>query len=106
MLDNYCRPNSTQICEGRGNCVCGKCDCYMVGRDPHKQFSGDYCERDYECDRSANGLVCSGPENGECHRGTCLCKNGYTGNDCSCLNSTKSCLAKNGVGNVKYKRIT
>src|SRR5690606_10906796 len=58
---------------------------------------GQYCECDnFSCDRF-DGQVCSGPDHGTCECGTCVCKEGWTGPDCSCKVSTEDCVyPKNG----------
>ena len=40
---------------------------------PAQVVSGDYCECDnFSCDRY-DGLLCSGPDHGECVCGKCMC---------------------------------
>ncbi|CAG0881559.1 unnamed protein product [Darwinula stevensoni] len=92
-----CRPgNSTDIlCSNRGNCVCGVCECF---KRPNQDevISGPYCECDnFSCDRH-NGLLCSGPEHGECLCGECKCKGNWIGPACGCLNTTDSCYPRDG----------
>lgn len=42
--------------------------------------------------------MCSG--NGECNCGKCECKPGWTGNNCACKNTTDTCYAPNGNGEI------
>lgn len=93
--DEDCRPtdNSTDIlCSGRGECVCGVCECY--GREnPDELVDGKLCECDnFSCDRN-KGKLCSGPDHGVCDCGKCTCKTGWKGNACECPASNDTCIA-------------
>lgn len=92
-----CRPNNeTDVeCSGRGNCVCGQCECNP--RDnPDEKITGQFCECDnFSCDRN-NGILCSGPEHGVCDCGACKCHEGWGGENCGCSTSTDNCKAPNG----------
>lgn len=72
------------LCNGRGECKCGVCtDC--------KQSYGRFCEcRDDDCRKTENGL-CDG--HGKCGCGVCRCNSGWSGEDCSCSQSTDGCLS-------------
>ena len=54
-------PNTTAPCSGKGECVCGICECNPVSpANPSQRYSGKYCEcNDYSCDY-ANGELCGG----------------------------------------------
>ena len=55
-----CRTPHSEPCEGRGKCICGMCDCYMINRWEPRTYSGQFCEcNDYSCDYW-NGLLCGG----------------------------------------------
>ena len=61
-LATDCRTNTSEVCEGKGQCVCGVCDCYPVLalEDPSKKYSGTYCQcDDYACDYY-EGQLCGG----------------------------------------------
>lgn len=69
---------------------CGECECFK--RDPQEEITGKYCECDnFSCDRF-DGKVCAGPDHGTCVCGRCECKEGWSGNDCSCKKSDKECI--------------
>lgn len=54
--------------------------------------SGKFCEcTNFLCDRH-NGLLCSGPDHGECVCNECKCKPGWTGEACNCEDSEDNCL--------------
>lgn len=96
------RDESSPVCSGRGNCVCGVCDCGPVGGDPSRRYSGQYCHcNDLDCAWDGD-LLCGGPERGECQCGQCRCKGYWTRPDraCNCDGRTDTCIASNGVGIV------
>lgn len=59
--------------------MCGKCLC-------EHPYEGQYCE--YECP-TVNNKKCAG--NGVCNKGICTCNQGFTGEDCACIDSTDEC---------------
>ncbi|KAF9802381.1 hypothetical protein SFRURICE_009063 [Spodoptera frugiperda] len=63
-----CRPTNASagpLCSNRGTCICGVCECNKMD-DPLKVISGPFCECDnFTCDMN-KGLLCSGPDHGEC----------------------------------------
>lgn len=80
-------------CEGRGDCVCGRCECYA--KPSGKYYHGRYCECDDEqCERSFNQL-CGG--NGACRCGECKCYEDFEGSACECKRSEDSCRTQNGT---------
>lgn len=86
--------NDTKPCSGRGTCRCGRCEC-TKRPNPNEEVSGEFCECDnFSCDR-ANGEICSGPDHGKCVCNVCVCNPGWIGPDCSCKNTTKTCIAPN-----------
>ena len=95
-----CRPdNSSQtLCNNRGDCICGKCECLPRERE-EEVVSGEFCECDnFSCDRH-DGELCSGPEHGECVCGSCACNSewdvpGYTA--CECRASNETCITPFG----------
>ncbi|XP_029711058.1 integrin beta-PS isoform X1 [Aedes albopictus] len=91
-----CRQTNTSIeCSGRGQCVCGVCDCDKRV-NPDEVISGTFCECDnFSCDRIA-GLLCSGPKQGVCSCGECICAEGWTGAACDCKATNESCIPPSG----------
>lgn len=99
-LEAGCRPDNTTttLCNNRGDCICGKCECYPR-ENPNEIVSGDYCECDnFSCDRY-DGKLCSGPDHGVCNCGKCECfaewdVPGYTA--CECRASNETCITPYG----------
>uniref|UniRef100_A0A8R1DSK3 Integrin beta n=1 Tax=Caenorhabditis japonica TaxID=281687 RepID=A0A8R1DSK3_CAEJA len=93
-LNEKCkRTNESAICEGRGVCNCGRCECNPRA-NPEEQISGEFCECDnFNCPRH-DRKICA--EHGECNCGKCICAPGWTGRACECPISTDSCLSANG----------
>ncbi|CAF4396183.1 unnamed protein product, partial [Adineta steineri] len=90
-------PGTSDICSGRGQCTCGRCACESattLGTD--QRIYGDYCEcDDFSCPRK-NDLICSGADHGICTCDKrCKCKEGWTGDDCSCTTKTDTCRVNN-----------
>ncbi|XP_064455192.1 integrin beta-PS-like [Ornithodoros turicata] len=88
-----CQPSNstTELCSGRGDCICGQCECHTSAAG---RIFGRWCECDtFSCARDALSHVCGGDERGECCGGECLCKDGWTGSDCSCTTDTSTCVA-------------
>ncbi|GLV41732.1 myospheroid [Carabus blaptoides fortunei] len=85
---------TTLECSGRGNCVCGQCECHT--RDnKDEMISGQFCECDnFSCDRH-KGILCSGPDHGECECGKCVCIPPWSGTSCSCRASNDTCYPPN-----------
>jgi len=95
--DAACRmgnDSSVDVCQGRGQCLCGRCDCYPITPgDPSKTFSGKYCQcNDYSCDFHAAKL-CGGPTRGKCACGKCECLPEFEGTACECPISDEPCRA-------------
>ncbi|XP_033214919.1 integrin beta-PS-like [Belonocnema kinseyi] len=82
------RYNTSSIeCSGRGECVCGKCECNQPGEGLH--ITGPFCECDnFSCDRRDN-KICS--DHGECNCGECKCSPDWQGPACECPKSTDTC---------------
>ncbi|XP_053373314.1 integrin beta-PS-like isoform X4 [Mercenaria mercenaria] len=90
-------PNSTSnvICSGRGECVCGVCECFPRRAHSAQKYSGKYCHcDDYSCSYHNNQL-CGG--HGRCSCGDCLCEEGYEGDACECPMSNATCMTSGGV---------
>lgn len=90
-LDQQCRNDSSSlICNGRGTCLCGQCEC-LPRANIKEVFSGVFCECDnFSCERRNNEL-CS--NHGTCDCGKCVCDPGYTDAACDCLISNEGCIA-------------
>nr|AAA39325.1 complement receptor C3 beta-subunit [Mus musculus] len=91
-LERNCRKdNSSIVCSGLGDCICGQCVCH-TSDVPNKEIFGQYCECDnVNCERY-NSQVCGGSDRGSCNCGKCSCKPGYEGSACQCQRSTTGCL--------------
>ncbi|XP_041366244.1 integrin beta-PS-like [Gigantopelta aegis] len=90
------RANSTVPCSGKGQCVCGICECYQRSSDSAFKYSGPFCEcDDYSCDYYDHQL-CGGPERGICKCGECQCKAPYNGTSCECKQDNSDCISANG----------
>lgn len=60
-LEHSCRrDNSSLICSGQGDCVCGRCACH-ASDTPGKYIYGTYCECDNMNCEFFNGSLCGGP---------------------------------------------
>nr|XP_016942202.1 integrin beta-PS isoform X1 [Drosophila suzukii]XP_036675853.1 integrin beta-PS isoform X1 [Drosophila suzukii]XP_036675854.1 integrin beta-PS isoform X1 [Drosophila suzukii] len=95
--DASCRPDNTTLtdCSGRGNCVCGTCECHKRP-NPQEEVSGKFCECDnFSCERNKNQL-CSGKDHGICECGQCKCKQGWGGTNCACQESNHTCAPPGG----------
>jgi len=96
-FEALCRSDNTTdvLCNDRGSCICGVCECHPRS-NPNEVVSGQYCECDnFSCDYY-NGLPCAGPDHGTCECGKCVCKPGWTGSDCSCADTTDTCVSPRG----------
>ncbi|XP_055463035.1 integrin beta-2 [Psammomys obesus] len=91
-LEGSCRrDNSSIVCSGLGDCICGQCVCHNI-EGSNKMIFGQYCECDnVNCERY-NAQVCGGPQRGTCFCGKCNCLDGYEGSACQCKRSTEGCL--------------
>lgn len=96
-LEGSCRKdNSSIVCSGLGDCICGQCVCH-TSDNPNKQIFGRYCECDnMNCERY-DGQVCGGKKRGSCSCGQCHCNDGFEGSACQCKKSTDGCLDAQGV---------
>ena len=57
----YFRTNTSDVCEGHGQCMCGVCECAAINSGhPSQRYSGKFCEcDDFSCDYYDN-KICSG----------------------------------------------
>ncbi|XP_023237033.1 integrin beta-PS-like, partial [Centruroides sculpturatus] len=86
--------NTSELCSGRGECICGECDCYAGPGD--EEIFGQYCQCDtFSCERDSEGKICGGPSRGICC-GKCICQPGWTGDDCDCTEDQSTCIASIG----------
>ncbi|KAJ6660314.1 hypothetical protein lerEdw1_017737, partial [Lerista edwardsae] len=87
------RPNDTEPCSGRGECLCGVCQCYSEG--PAQRYEGPFCEFDnLQCSR-ASGFLCN--DRGRCYMGQCVCESGWEGLGCECPTSNETCVTSDGI---------
>ncbi|XP_073444037.1 integrin beta-4 isoform X4 [Dendrobates tinctorius] len=85
-------PNSTEICSGRGECLCGVCQC--SGESPIHQYQGEFCQyNNFQCPRTG-GFMCN--DRGSCYMGACACISGWEGVGCECPTSNQTCLDRYG----------
>ncbi|KAM7035660.1 integrin beta-4 [Acridotheres tristis] len=86
------RPGDVEPCSGRGECLCGKCQCYS--EDQTLRFDGAFCEFDVlQCPRTS-GFLCN--DRGRCSRGACVCESGWEGPSCECPTSNDTCIDSRG----------
>ncbi|CAB1346731.1 unnamed protein product [Coregonus sp. 'balchen'] len=87
-----CRKDNGTECEGRGDCVCGICQCYAL--QGGSTYYGTHCECENEsCEKFQNKL-CGG--NGKCRCKNCECNPGYEGTTCQCKKSDERCRTPSG----------
>ncbi|XP_076093319.1 integrin beta-1-B-like [Mytilus galloprovincialis] len=90
-------PGSTDVCSGRGDCVCGNCHCYSSRGDLPLTYTGTWCECDPSSCPSFNGLVCGGSDHGICDCGFCKCYKNFDGKNCGCSTKKDMCTANDGT---------
>uniref|UniRef100_A0A672HIP5 Integrin beta n=1 Tax=Salarias fasciatus TaxID=181472 RepID=A0A672HIP5_SALFA len=88
------RDNSSEVCSGHGECVCGRCVCQKGGQKPQRLYYGPFCEcSDRSCGQH-RGLQCAG--HGRCVCGECVCLPAFGGAACECPLGSESCLSADG----------
>uniref|UniRef100_A0A672V3B9 Integrin beta n=1 Tax=Strigops habroptila TaxID=2489341 RepID=A0A672V3B9_STRHB len=86
------RPGDVEPCSGRGECLCGKCQCYS--EDLTQRFDGAFCQYDVlQCPRTS-GFLCN--DRGRCSKGACVCESGWEGPGCECPTSNDTCIDSRG----------
>jgi len=101
--DANCRPgnasSSTPLCGGRGECVCGKCECKSPrpGVIISGQYCGEVCDNTV-CEVGKDGFPCSGV--GACICGRCKCPEPYSGSACGCRREPERCVDPAGPPGV------
>ncbi|NXE48682.1 ITB4 protein, partial [Casuarius casuarius] len=86
------RPGDVEPCSGRGECLCGKCQCYS--EDLTLRFDGEFCQYDaLQCPRTS-GFLCN--DRGRCSKGACVCESGWEGPGCECPTSSDTCIDSRG----------
>ncbi|NXX54571.1 ITB4 protein, partial [Scopus umbretta] len=86
------RPGDVELCSGRGECLCGKCQCYS--EDLMQRFDGEFCQYDaLQCPRTS-GFLCN--DRGRCSKGACVCDSGWEGPGCECPTSNDTCIDSRG----------
>ncbi|NXV48461.1 ITB4 protein, partial [Uria aalge] len=85
-------PGDVEPCSGRGECLCGKCQCYS--EDLTQRFDGPFCQYDVlQCPRTS-GFLCN--DRGRCSKGACVCQSGWEGPGCECPTSNDTCIDSRG----------
>ncbi|NXK17862.1 ITB4 protein, partial [Arenaria interpres] len=85
-------PGDVEPCSGRGECLCGKCQCYS--EDLTQRFDGPFCQYDaLQCPRTS-GFLCN--DRGRCSKGACVCQSGWEGPGCECPTSIDTCIDSRG----------
>ncbi|KAG8129037.1 putative Integrin beta protein [Naja naja] len=91
------KPGDKESCSGKGECLCGICQCDSDGR-----YEGQYCEFDsLQCPRTS-GFLCN--DRGRCYMGQCVCEPGWEGKSCECPTSNETCISSNGVWGTGEKK--
>ncbi|NWW85355.1 ITB4 protein, partial [Rhynochetos jubatus] len=86
------KPGDVEPCSGRGECLCGKCQCYS--EDLTQRFDGPFCQYDVlQCPRTS-GFLCN--DRGRCSKGECVCESGWQGPGCECPMSNDTCIDSRG----------
>ncbi|NXH15960.1 ITB4 protein, partial [Bucco capensis] len=86
------QPGDVEPCSGRGECLCGKCQCYS--EDLRQRFDGAFCQYDVlQCPRTS-GFLCN--DRGRCSKGACVCQSGWEGPGCECPTSNDTCIDSRG----------
>ncbi|XP_053308888.1 integrin beta-4 isoform X1 [Spea bombifrons] len=85
-------PGSQEVCSGRGECICGVCQC--ISESQQHQYEGEFCQyNNFQCPRTG-GFMCN--DRGRCYMGACVCEPGWEGPGCECPTSNQTCLDRNG----------
>lgn len=89
--------DNTTTCSDQGNCVCGQCECFKQ-TNAANVISGPFCEcKNFGCPKFL-GQECGGVR-GSCQCGTCVCNEGYEGDNCNkidCVGITRSKCTNDG----------
>nr|KAG5690037.1 hypothetical protein BaRGS_009844 [Batillaria attramentaria] len=97
-LEKCRKGNDTEVCTGHGECICGQCDCFFLGPNTARRYSGPFCScDDYSCARSKDNSLCGGSTRGKCNCGTCQCLEGWKGDACDCSTDNSTCFTAEGV---------
>ncbi|XP_069841329.1 integrin beta-2 [Dendropsophus ebraccatus] len=95
QLEQNCKKDNTSaVCSGVGECLCGQCICNTID-DPAKKIYGPHCECDNFSCEMFEGKVCAGE--GTCSCGTCICNPGFDGSACQCKRSTDRCTSEGSI---------
>uniref|UniRef100_K1QL04 Integrin beta-1 n=1 Tax=Magallana gigas TaxID=29159 RepID=K1QL04_MAGGI len=95
--------STTTLCNGRGECSCGRCLCRETQKGTNNYYTGKYCECDDTKCPYYGGLICGGLSRGQCICGVCNCNSGFMGDSCGCSTDKSPCMYNDGCDQEKCR---